>query len=369
MISNIFTLLAACAFVTADDGFVSFPFTQAPAFANNTKLVVKNAKVRKVPEVLSNAVYEYIVSFSLGGGQLQKASLDTGSADLWVYGAGTGAPYTFNPRHSQYVNDGFKINYVDGSGASGKYYKDTIEWGDIDVEFQFGVARSYSPRVPHGIFGIAQKSNEASLYGEYPNFPAALKNAGKIQSTAYSLYLNEVDSSTGSILFGAIDTSRYTGTLREIPITSDSGFFVDFVVANHRLNGVLDCGTSLTYLPDDVVARIAHSFGATYDYRAEAYRAPRRLPKRGLTFYFDGTPITVPASELWLQISDSDDYYLTILPYSQAQNIVLLGDTFLRSAYVVYDLDSNKVAIAQANWNPGRSQFKLITSKGIPGAQ
>ena len=55
-----------------------------------------------------------------------------------------------------------------------------------------------------------------------------------------------------------------------------------------------------------------------------------------------------------------------ILP--AGQNPLLFGDTFLRSAYVVYDLQNNQVGIAQTKFNATSSNIKEFTGETIPGA-
>ena len=45
---------------------------------------------------------------------------------------------------------------------------------------------------------------------------------------------------------------------------------------------------------------------------------------------------------------------------------VLFGDTFLRSAYVVYDLVNNRIGIAQSNFNAGSSNIVAFASSGAP---
>jgi hypothetical protein len=48
----------------------------------------------------------------------------------------------------------------------------------------------------------------------------------------------------------------------------------------------------------------------------------------------------------------------------------LFGDTFLRSAYAVYDLENNKIALAQTDFNSTGSNIVAFPSKGaaIPSA-
>lgn len=48
----------------------------------------------------------------------------------------------------------------------------------------------------------------------------------------------------------------------------------------------------------------------------------------------------------------------------------MLGDTFLRNAYVVYDLQNNQISLAQTNFNATDSNVREIVSgaNGVPGA-
>jgi len=48
----------------------------------------------------------------------------------------------------------------------------------------------------------------------------------------------------------------------------------------------------------------------------------------------------------------------------------VLGDTFLRSAYVVYDLSNNEISLAQTNFNATKSNVMEIQSgsAGVPNA-
>jgi hypothetical protein len=46
----------------------------------------------------------------------------------------------------------------------------------------------------------------------------------------------------------------------------------------------------------------------------------------------------------------------------------VLGDTFLRSAYVVYDLQNNQISLAQTDFNSTTTNVVEITASGVPGA-
>jgi hypothetical protein len=50
--------------------------------------------------------------------------------------------------------------------------------------------------------------------------------------------------------------------------------------------------------------------------------------------------------------------------------MVVLGDTFLRSAYVVYDLQNHEISLAATNFNATSSNILTITKEsGVPDAK
>lgn len=57
-----------------------------------------------------------------------------------------------------------------------------------------------------------------------------------------------------------------------------------------------------------------------------------------------------------------------LLPSGDASQPILLGDTFLRSAYVVYDLANNQIGMAQTNFNATGSNVVEISGTAIPSA-
>jgi hypothetical protein len=95
-----------------------------------------------------------------------------------------------------------------------------------------------------------------------------------------------------------------------------------------------------------------------------------------LSFSFSGATITVGINELIapspLQDLPEGVCVFGIVPADLAElNLILLGDTFLRSAYVVYDLENNEISIANANFNPGEDDIHEIgsaTGVPVPGA-
>jgi hypothetical protein len=65
-----------------------------------------------------------------------------------------------------------------------------------------------------------------------------------------------------------------------------------------------------------------------------------------VNYGFSGVAISVPFSELALPVSGESYYIFGFIP----DTTNLFGDTFLRSAYVVYDLDHKEIGLAQTGF-------------------
>lgn len=132
--------------------------------------------------------------------------------------------------------------------------------------------------------------------------------------------------------------------------------------------------------------RIFRAFGAVDDTSGTGlvYINCEHLDNKNFTFDFqfggnDGPIIQVPIDEMVL---DNVKQYIELgldvpsLPFDNvcsfglqgSSDYYLLGDTFLRSAYVVYDLTNKKIGLAQANLNSTESKIVEITKSGIPDA-
>lgn len=334
--------------------------------------------------------------------------LDTGSSDLWVNAPSSklcllrSAPcefagtYTANSSSTyEYVGSYFNISYVDGSGANGDYVSDTVSIGTQKLDrLQFGVG--YSSTSAQGILGIGYEVNEVQVgraqKPAYRNLPTEMVEAGLIQSPSYSLWLNDLDANRGSILFGGVDSGKYSGQLQTLPIQTRSGVYAEFLVTltglalgaapisnATALAVLLDSGSSLTYLPDATVQAVYAAVGAQYDADEGAAYVPCSLANdtRSLTFSFSSPTIAVEMNELVLDLVTAGGQRPTfqngataclfgIAPAGAGTNV--LGDTFLRSAYVVYDLQNNQISLAQTRFNSNSSKVEEITAASVPGA-
>lgn len=227
-----------------------------------------------------------------------------------------------------------------------------------------------------------------------------MRDEGHIASTAYSLWLNDLDASKGNILFGGIDTDKYMGDLVRINIDKDtrSNNFTSFQVQltsleAHSSSGsdaltsssfpvpvVLDSGTTFSYLPQDLAEEVWQEVGAEYTIVDNAGTGlpllPCKLANSNGYFSFGfggsgGAAIKVAMDELVISVGakfssgpnkGEDACQFGIQNFTSAP--YLLGDTFLRSAYVVYDLENNEIAIAPTDFNATTSNIVAFPSQG-----
>lgn len=348
---------------------------------------------------LANAETLYFMDLSVGTpAQDLKMHIDTGSSDLWVNVPNSklceessnpcASSGTFTPGNSHtytYINSDFNITYVDGSGAQGDYASDTVQFSGVTLKDQI-LGVGLESTTPQGILGIGYPSNEVAVsynFKPYANVPVSLVDKGYINTNAYSLWLDDLDSSSGSILFGGVDTAKYTGELQTLPILKTEGYaYIDFIIAltavgvngntgsitnDLKVPALLDSGSSLMYLPNDVTNKIYNALGATYDRNIGAGSIDCNMANSDQTidFTFSSPTIRVPLNEMILQAGPNE----CILGIGYAQgNTPVLGDSFIRSAYIVYDISNNEISLAQANYNSKSSNILEISGDTIPSA-
>ena len=381
-----------------------------------------------VTESLDNDGKLYYANVSLGTpSQDLRLHLDTGSSDLWANakssrlcshkGGACSASGTYNANSSstyKFVSNNFNVSYEDGSGASGDYATDTLNIGGKTLKAsQFGIG--YESTSAEGILGIGYMADEAQVNSAnqkgYSNLPQAMVDDGLIKSNAYSLWLDDLQASTGSILFGGVDTGKFHGQLESLPVQKVFNEYAEFIITLSGMSlskdgnstslttdlptaVLLDSGSSLTYLPKDLTATIYDALQVTYSNREQTALVDCGLATQNisLSFTFTTPTISVPISELIIS-EDSTVYGAREDPNSQnggdttgfgsedgsqcifgiapAENsTAVLGDTFLRSAYVVYDLANNEISLAQTNFNSTDSNVSEIGTgtASVPGA-
>lgn len=380
----------------------------------------------------------YMAELSIGTpSQNITAQIDTGSSDLWVFSAEDYECNTsdyanpeyqdicdgiFNPDQSSTFKANssglFYISYVSGA-AEGNYAEDTIVFAEDTLKDANFAVVNKSESIGVNVFGIGFEGTEASEALEqlgYPSYeyrsiPYQLKSSGAIDRVAYSLWLNDKDAN-GELLFGAIDSTKFSGNLTLLPFVPIMSQKIDRfaimlngislandddehaqVIGNFSWPFILDSGTTLSVLPEEFISVIAETLEAEYDEYEELYVLDTdgcSTVSGSIGFNLSGFNFEVPLTDLTLVVSDNDDQdhdhdhhhregnnhrnhhsnessicYLA-LEMGELDECIF-GDNVLRSLYTVFDLESKEAALAMAKHNITSSSIQTISSS-IPSA-
>lgn len=292
-----------------------------------------------------------------------------------------------------YLNSGFSVAYTSGLRASGDWATETMLIGGSQFSVQqFGVAYNGTPGAQFdkdssdatlGLGFEAQESQFTAGGAQYPNIPQALSNAGLINSNAYSLWLNSLEDSTGSLLFGAVDEEKYEGNLMTLPIVATTEAASGMVLKltdlrfgqSQPLKGgdipvTLTLGSSLFKFPSNITNGLYTAVGAKYDNASNTAGIDCGQASNSVTldFTFGWAPISIPMSELVLQNGTDGDK--CIFAVQVDEETATLGLGFLRSTYVVCDLSNQEISIAPTKFNVEKSNVVDIQNgiNGVPGA-
>ena len=323
----------------------------------------------------------YWINITIGTpGQPQSLQFDTGSRQSWVPATRSslcsaslvncGELGSFDKSASSTFDgtgQSTSVSYSDGTGASGDWFYDTVHIGGQAVTKQLTIMATTGSGVQEGVLGVGFPAS-------YPTVNHNLADRGVIPSNKYSVWLNSLDAASGTILFGGLDLSKFVAPLKRIPVigsgnqptvelsrvTTVKGILTTVQTARgYSEPAILDTGTTLTVLPNLLATIIINAMGAQY-YPSSATSGTSIIPcsqsinQLSINFHFGsalGLMINVDISQMVLQdlgelngiemcqfgIYASDGSYPTTL-----------GDSFLRSAYVLYDLDANRIGLAQA---------------------
>ncbi|ROW06659.1 hypothetical protein VPNG_06686 [Cytospora leucostoma] len=304
--------------------------------------------------------------------------LDTGSPNLWVNPTcETAATPEICESYPQYnVTDSstseFKgtfgfLHYGIGN-ATIDWFADTVRIGGLNISNQsFGLAfETYD--INNGILGLSPNTNPNSSH--YPFVLDSLVEQGLIDSRAFSLDLRDIDSPDGSIIFGGIDTGKYVGSLEKVPILDIADapeqadrYWINLtavgitlpsgesgLVANTEVPVFVDSGTSYTELPTNIFESISAAFpGAVYLDDSDMYWANCSEDdwSGSVDFVFNNKVISVPYDDFLYRPGEHSGLCPLGVQDSGYDGGVL-GDTFLRAAYVVFDQDNRNIHLAQA---------------------
>lgn len=320
--------------------------------------------------------------------------LDTGAGQSWVMGTSCTTRAcklhdTFGPTDSttyKEVSNEFFIGYGTGN-VTGTQVQDSVTLAGLKLSMTFGVASETSKDFENfpidGILGLSQ------MTAEHPNFIQSLATSKLLKSNIFGVSINRASdgANTGEINFGAPNTAKFNGDLKYSSVSANAekdwalpfesaGFGTKKSDVPSRL-AYLDTGTSFIFAsPADVKIFYSQITGAK-SADSITYTVPCDTTD-SLFFTFSGVSYTVSTKD-WVGpningVCTSNVYGIEVIPGAW-----LLGDTFLKNVYAVFDIDQSRVGEllsqeyikARANFVAGLAQnskpsVTSTTSSSIP---
>jgi hypothetical protein len=379
---------------------VKYPLSgQSKRYARNIGNDLVTRQHQEIADKLENERFFYAADVEIGTPpQRLNLLLDTGSSDTWAYTPQSQTQQqplsVFDPSKSRSFHSNgtsFKIEYGIGS-VQGSWGTDKFQIGNALVKgLSIGIADSGTTQ--QGIIGIGRPQAEITYKSGhmYENLPMKLAAEGIINTAAYSLYLDDINAESGTILFGGVDRSKFDGQLAVLPISHPQ--HLGITLQNMRTDGrvqnplmtapkvaVLDSGTSLSYFSSDVMQNLHEALNANPSFAiGEKYYCDCNVTDN-LVLDFGSAAIAVPNYQfLWpietivnpvlaTAVFPPNSCYIGIETIQRNMDFYLIGDDFLRSFYTVYDIQDSRIAIAQVKNDGGQPQIEAIRRDFIPGS-
>jgi len=297
-----------------------------------------------------------------------KVVLDTGSSNLWVPSTECSSIACFlhskydHSQSSTYKANGseFAIQYGSGS-LEGYVSQDTVVIGDLRIKNQDFAEATKEPGLAFafgkfdGILGLAY--NTISVNHIVPPFYNMLDQK-LLDEPVFSFRLGSSEQDGGEAIFGGIDENAYTGKIDYVPIRRKGywevelekiGFGEEELELEHT-GAAIDTGTSLIVMPTDVAEMLNKEIGATKGWQGQYTvdcNTVESLPE--MSFSFGGKLYKLKGSDYILNAGGTCISSFTGMDIpAPIGPLWIIGDTFLRKYYTVYDLGRNAVGFAPA---------------------
>jgi aspergillopepsin I len=247
------------------------------------------------------------------------------------------------------------------SAASGRVYMDKVSIGDLTVDNQaIGAASTVSKSFTNdnkndGLIGLAQsRLNTIKPKGQLTWFDNVRP---QLREPVFTATLKR--RVVGTYDFGYIDKSKYKGEILWAPIKGAKGFW-DFETSGFSVgdgpmqpavvNAIADTGTSLWYMPANIVDTYYASIpGAKFNNQQNAWIYPCSQNPPDIGIWVGDQKVMVPGINIkYQQISVIDCFgglqRNTGMPFS------IFGDCFMKGLFVAFEAPENgphRIGLAQ----------------------
>ncbi|KAJ3383853.1 hypothetical protein HDU84_003375 [Entophlyctis sp. JEL0112] len=373
--------LAFLAAAIADAQLVQ-PLWRDPAKKLGPQNAIKNARSRfnltialaddsKRSVSLTDFVDEYYTtSATIGKGQTFNFDLDTGSSDVWIRGAsctssdgscGASGQSTFKTSDTTVKKTGSTWTTSYGSGeVSGNVYSGTVALAGVSAKINFGVTTSETGFNfnADGLWGLAYSSINEISGGNF------VSTSGIANMSFY--FSNSADNDFGELTINGLDTTKFSGTLNYVSISSKTYYQFNpkgatFTVGSQSIaftntgNGAIaDTGTSLFLIPNAMSDTLNTAIGSdSYSSSDGVYPIACSKATSGpnIVFKLGAVTITIPPS-IYVVSDGNGGCFSGISQIGEVSSgsgpAYIFGDTFLRAAYTVFDVKNSRIGFAQA---------------------
>ncbi|OAA67099.1 extracellular aspartic proteinase [Niveomyces insectorum RCEF 264] len=310
---------------------------------------------------------EYLAPVTIGG-QTLNLDFDTGSSDLWVFNTQMPqrqqAGHTlFDPAQSATFQplpgQTFQITYGDGSGVAGTVGTDTVTIGGATVAQQaVELARQVSSAFVQdtssdGLLGLAFSALNTVRPDQQQTFLDNVKD--DLAAPVFTADLRH--GTAGTYEFGAVDASKFAGALQVVPVDASQGFWqftsATFAIGNGSVQpsastsqAIADTGTTLLLAnPNIVNAYYTGIPGAVDNEDIGGVTIPCDADLPDLQLDVGGRMATIRGRDIMFEPVDDDNTCFGGLQPLES-DLMIFGDIFFKSNFVVFDAGNNTLGFA-----------------------
>ncbi|KAK5070684.1 hypothetical protein LTR70_010586 [Exophiala xenobiotica] len=369
---------------------VQRPYTSTPDSTRVVKLdlhkVPKQKRENKFSVSLSNAAdfgpnslsidqdgsdYSYFSTMQFGSkGQEMYMLIDTGSANTWVFSSDCEATTcsihnTFGKEDSttlEATTEPWDLSYGTGD-VSGVVATDTLAFANFTVQMGFGLAVNASDDFNNypmdGILGLGRRTSDQL---GTPTIMDILSADKLISSNKIGVHLHRAEDGTkdGEIVFGGIDTDKFSGTLSYTETSNNDAWEIpvqDMLVNGQPCNftdrtAIIDTGTTFILMPPADAAAL-HDLIPGSATSGEGFTLPCSTTVK-LEVSINGKLYAVsPKDYIGNPTSSGSSTCGSTIIGHQAfgDQQWILGDVFLKNVYAVFDFDGKQIGFGM----PGNS--------------
>jgi len=288
---------------------------------------------------------------------------DTGSSNLWVPGTACtdcgSHPKYDSSKSSSYVKNGSAFNIQYGSGpVSGFLSKDNVNVGTATVKSQTfaeitdvkGLGLAYKIGKFDGILGLAFQSISVD---HIPPVFQSMIDQGLVDEPLFAFYL--ATGKDGSLDFGGIEASHYTGDISYVPLSEETywavkldGMAIKGTSVTKVTKAIVDSGTSLLAGPKDEVAAIAKLVGATPFLHGEfLIKCDKVDTAPDLDITLGGKVYSLTAKDYIINSGGTCLFGMVGIDIpAPAGPLWILGDPWMRKFYTIFDFGNKQLGFA-----------------------